>query len=307
TDDITDSRDVETPPKKKLKQARLPFQILSPEVESPPQPLKNKNKRKLESSDDVKTLKIIRTNESSQLCETKENVHSPSVSSDYKKVTDPKFTTNQCATKVSGNSENEVNKSETINSQINGKTTIKTTKTSDNKSKAEIKLKQSSEDEDSVNLIVISDSEDSLLNSSNADKSSLTSEQKKVECDIETTDPTLHLHLSDDEESETEKSPSVVITTFEGTVNKIDSGNSGGDKSEKCAPKSNTKLHNNNNSTKTYSSAENTPKNKNKSDKSPSISSAQKNRKLTPKQLQKQLESAKKKEEKEKIRQVWIL
>ncbi|XP_047003340.1 chromatin assembly factor 1 subunit A-like [Schistocerca americana] len=70
---INDDDDGCTPPRKKLKQARLPFQVLSPVVK-PATDQSTKKKRKLSEEGDIKVAKIVKCDKSDVPLEAKENV-----------------------------------------------------------------------------------------------------------------------------------------------------------------------------------------------------------------------------------------
>ncbi|PSN33741.1 hypothetical protein C0J52_23553 [Blattella germanica] len=355
------NRDVDAPPRKKLKQARLPFQILTPSVESPLPPFKNNNKRKLETSDDVQIVKVVRPNESNEL-ETKENVCSASVPSDCKKSTDIQTTkdvggiddTSKKSSEDEGNSNNiqkpeAGDKLENINSiqkpeagdklenkvdEIIEDNKLEKCKENSKVTNIENKCKGKEIPNKEVDIITVTDNEDSVSSPVNNKDIILSEKQKHLDKNAmvknHTEDTTtLCVSLTDSEDSETEECEEISATMDDKAnchTENSDADESSTDDSpspDLKSDKSDLTCHKTDNSDHTVSDAgksvelsnehssdvhslESTPIRRRSTEKvspNPSLGSAQKFRKLTPKQLLKQAESAKKREEKERQKQ----
>ena len=295
--------------------ARLPFQILSSEVETSAQPLKNKNKRKLESADDIQVLKVIRSDETSRLSDAKENVSGDSTAS-------------QTSTKDSENVE-----SPSISEGSKLKVTCKKYSPEDSenppvlgncKSKATLN-ECTAKDSENVQFLSISEDTKPKVTSkkySTEDSENVESSNSEV-CDTTTT-------LNDCTDKHSDKCDAV-ISDGEAVENSGDviskDGNEDRDETpcidfsaseesdsenlpgtELCTPpqKSLSNEAEPRSEGKASILDQHTPKRENRASLS-NVASARKSKKLTPKQVQKQLESAKKKEEKERLRQVIVL
>jgi hypothetical protein len=352
--------------------ARLPFQILSPGVESSSPLIKNSNKRKLsDSTDDIKIIKTIRPNDLCQPGETKENVCSPTFSGDCKKSSDStnKTLTTPCAGKeVTEHANNSSKTSEVfetiinldeaerggVNDSVSLNEVDRMSKSSSNKEKETcISNKGPADGVVDPDVIVCSDSE------GNVEKEGLTISRYKVmpteaqdkvpknETVDSKQDVTNSPLNADSEQRETEKSPIAVKDSLyesksgrERLIPEECTANSESDISKQMSPKSvdteankcvphgvktpklsppqcsvseiNSKKNTTDIARTPRPSHQNSPCDDNFKDSTPnsetsscgSLDSTQKIRKLTPKQLLKQLESAKKKEEKERRQQV---
>ncbi|XP_069695824.1 chromatin assembly factor 1 subunit A-like [Periplaneta americana] len=362
-DNAVERRDIETPPRKKLKQARLPFQILTPGVKPSSPPLKSSNKRKLsETSDDVKVVKVIRPNESNNLGETKENVCSDdskllvgSVSKILPNSCGAK-STEQC-TKNSDESprtpEKNVDEVEVVKIDICNTSLLSNSehRKSESNSPSENKCKLPSEEssvgnntvEDVINL---SDSENDFEKDLTTAKCNIVKTRTRI-FESENKDVKVVTQLSSEDNKKSDDEVCVVIEELcneaeslaAQSISKENAGNNESstndtaegtkmnsillnglikptiktsfseNKSHECTPNKDqeVKIEITHEISANDNLGENTPTDESKNFKhhSPesSLDSTQKIRKLTPKQLQKQLESAKKREEKEKLRQ----
>lgn len=327
--------------------------------------LKNSNKRKLsESTDDIKIIKTIRPNDSSQLGETKENVCSSTLSVDCETFDNSsKALPNPCAGKdIEGHANDfaetlkicetitdlDENESGDIVKESVSKNEIdRKLKSNSSKGRASEILKTGSSDgEVDPDVIILSDSEDNIVKKDLTVSSYETMQVEKgnnlpKDEAMDKMQDIIYSPVTSNEQSETENSP-VVVKNFSDELVKSEKERS---LSEGCTPNSKPRVHaqmssksidtkckdcvsdtvrtpksslhcspSDMNSTKAIDGARK-PKTslgdtfkQCKTQKQVSchsyLDSTPKTRKLTPKQLQKQFESAKKKQEKERQRQV---
>lgn len=337
--------DVETPPRKKLKQAQLPFQTLSPGVESSSSLLKNNKRKRSGSTDDIKIIKTVRPNDSSQLGKKKENVCSPAFSGECKKScgTASKVLPNSHAEdKVMGHADNPAETSkicETVTdldgneSGVKGEVLVnevdRKLKSDDSKGKVPtIASKGSAIGDAGPDVIVLSDGEGSV-GEENLIASSYkvvpTDEQNSF-CKNETTDGKQAVSdvspVADSEQSETENRPVVINECLCESVKSEKERSSSECDSDMCmqvssksSPQCSPEINSNDNmadiATPPKCSLQNSLSDDSFKEHTPhsetslcsSLVPSQKIKKLTPKQLLKQLESARKKQEKERQRQ----
>lgn len=347
--------------------ARLPFQILSPGMESSSS-LHKSNKRKLsDPTDDIKIIKTIRPNNSCQLRETKVNVGLPTFSGACEQSSDSanKTLSTPCAGKeVIGHADSSVETSKVFETVIiSDETESGAVKNSVSLNEVDRKLKSNSskgKEESYISnkgtadggvdaeVIVLSDSEnnaeeeDLTISSCNITPTEAQDKVSKNETVGSRQDVAKSPRVSDSEQSETDNSPIAVKDSSYGSESEKEqlsaeerTANCESNVSKQISPKSiDTKVN------KYVSPDVKTPKlsppqcsllevnsKKNTTDiarrpssshhnsfcdcnfeactpESGSPGSTQKSRKLTPKQLLKQLESAKKKEERKRQRQV---
>ncbi|KAK7865929.1 hypothetical protein R5R35_005003 [Gryllus longicercus] len=272
-------KDVITPPIKKLKQARLSFQKLSPSVDTSP---KNVKKRKIseDSGDEIKVVKLVKPNSEKSLPLTQEKNHD-SEASNCKKI--EKKCPSECEIEVV-DLESEVDRNEQEDSQGNVKldTTDKDIekKSTDNKSEDEKKSNTNIKNAGCEN-----ENEKPKITSKDFSPKTTTNEKPILNNEIELDND------SDSSESESDES-SEGDNELNETIEDQNSSDSCGEVTKADDLCQNTSRNN----IETESKVPLTPKNNiHRSD-------IIKKKKLTPKQLLQREEAAKKKEEKEKQR-----